>query len=94
MISSLRVAETYSLPLMAVLTRCPFLRQDVLRMVRSAEDRGFQHLFTPPSKTGRSRVLGRSRFGVVEDVLEDLFADAAFRASDHDHFFLRLLGYT
>jgi len=63
-------------------------------MVRSAEDRGFQHLFTPPSKTGRSRVLGRSRFGVVEDVLEDLFADAAFRASDHDHFFLRLLGYT
>jgi hypothetical protein len=47
-------------------------------MVRSAEDRGFQRLFTPPSKTDRSRVLGRSRFGVVEDVLEDLFADAAF----------------
>jgi len=53
-------------------------------MVRSDEDRGFQHLVTPPSKTGRSRVLGRSRFGVVEDVLEDLFADGACRASDHD----------
>ena len=63
-------------------------------MVRLAEDRGFQHLFTPPSKAGRSRVLGRWQFGVVEDVLDDLFADAAFRANDHDHFLLRLLRYT